>query len=473
MYDEVVKRQEFSLTKTLRSFVSTRNVVLATAFICAFVFWFVGRTSVSFLDDAFFNYGEIAAAPSPVDFFLPHSGFYKSWPLNATLIWLLIHAGLNSLTTVKLLIGVVHLLNTSLVRRLLKQQKSNFADELTLIYLFHPAMYLSLSWAWQIGTLTSLFFFLASVLSFKRNTVASDLAAAFLILISILIKPWSALFLPFYFIVSLVRVYRRERPRLFLIAVTTMLGLFIFKAASSGSFNAETFPFEQTALLEFKTGTSGITQDPSHPLPFSAQKERLDNVAPELNVLQRSLDISSSAIKYSLMAVGVHEPVISPRETQFRGLNALGLALIVGFLTLIGIALVRLKTDRESAERWLFSLAVLFLAWFPHSGIVYIPHFKFSYASPHYFAVMLPGFILCVDALTHEMKRVRFQFWFAGLIALAAIRQGQLYWNLNHDRETQAEACPLLVSPAFTCAASLSSLHAGEDKSDGASTRSK
>lgn len=420
-----------------------RNNLLALSLI-ALIFWKFAGSGISFWDDFFLSAPNMTTGPSsPLDFFRLDSGFYKSWPITASVIWLFNQIHLGTIPIFKATTWILHIANAILMARFFKSMRA----WIFAFFLFHPVAFLTLSWAFQFSAELSIFFALASWLSIEqaslRKSVPFSLLGTALLAGSLLTKPWAGLLVlsaPILILRSTLneREPRTKSSRVFIFSVLTWIvicGSLASRALEMSQSGLAYFPAETPHRIEFETGVSP-SSSPSQVIDERAAQERL-SLSTSDATLRKTLFLGDTAFKYLTMLIGVSSySVIDKRPTEFSLKTIGGLAVILIGLGLLAFAVFARK-QYEPSPQWLARpLLWTFAGWLPISGLFYLPHMKISFTSPHYGLLILPGAAMLFGATLEkfEVQNWTYRRAILGSLMLAlAFRQASLYWVLNHS----------------------------------------
>ncbi len=254
---------------------------------------------------------------------------------------------------------------------------------------------------------------------------------------SLLTKPWAALLLcalPF----ELFRAGEAEKKwsSRFTIAVVAgaLVGLFLaLRAFQMGQLGISDFPAESPYRLEFETG---VSMSPENDFVIDEQRDRQRlQLSPLDATIRRILYLGDSSFAYVAMATGLSKfDWMAPRPTEFNLKTAIGWIVILLGLAVLASVVIK---NRFSSDLRLFVKPFfwLFAGWLPVSGIFYIPHMKYSFTSPHYALLMLPGLTMLFGTLISKdffKSSFNSRAICCALLVAFACRQVFLYWNLNH-----------------------------------------
>ncbi len=106
----------------------------------------------------------ILKASSPLDFFLPGGPHSRAWPVTYTAYWSLSRLFGEAILPYKILNLLIHLLNITILWRLLGTLRVRYAWFVTALFAIHPVQVESVAWANQLKTTLSALFFLLSCL---------------------------------------------------------------------------------------------------------------------------------------------------------------------------------------------------------------------------------------------------------------------------------------------------------------------
>lgn len=149
-------------------------------------------------------------APNVFSFWLPDSGFYKSWPLGYGIFYLLkVIFNIDNFYFYKTFNVLFHSLNAYMVFFLFRHFKINrtYAFIYSLIFMLHPLHVENVSWIFQAMTLMAVFFLLISLILF---ILFQEKSKFYLIILSLLMFQFSlwikpvAIFFPFFIFIYLM-----------------------------------------------------------------------------------------------------------------------------------------------------------------------------------------------------------------------------------------------------------------------------
>lgn len=401
---------------------------LAAILVFGTALWRYFASPVSLWDDSLLTNPNLTRlVGSPLEFFNQNSPHFKSWPLNASLIWTVDRIGelirtqfsitWNNLVLFRTLTVVFHFGSSLLIYRFYNERKSALAF---IFFFLHPMAYLTLSWSFQAITAASVFFAIlgARTLLNVRDSLENEAANLFVgtlaITVSILLKPSSALYLIFFvFHLALVLAKFRLPSKLqrtygtMVLISTLAIGVFANRAMDLAMTIPAAYPNEVPAVIEYWTDHAPPTT------PFVNDLQLLSKLKAEIDFRPRQILYSVVSFqRYLEMGLGFsRSEVIQEKPTTTNSSNTLFgivlaillVTLFVFFFTIILSGFRKLDLNQRT-QRFGIALTMMFIGWLPVSGAVYIPHFKISFTSPHYFYHMLPGFALLVAEAESLLK---------------------------------------------------------------------
>jgi hypothetical protein len=411
------------------------------------LFWLLSMSGIRFRDDFLLTDPALTSLPrSPIDFFIPNSGFHKAWSLSASVIWLMWRLGLSSLFFYKCLCITLHVFNFLVLRVLSNKSK------LPLAYfaLVHPALYLTLSWSYQFTSLLSLSLTLLGWLAFEKSVWSRKVVGQILstFVASLFAKPWAVILV---LVPALISPRRLKPLKAFLF--TLILVGFVGRSVFFNFAGLDAYVDEVKAMREFESGSKQINR-----VPFTPQLPPLDLSLAERGII-RSVYMANTAVTYASMLIGVSSfSACHSRPALADIYFVIGILIIFAFLTfsflLLGEKTFLKNRKRLSDDEWLLfakGLVWLFAAWLPVSGLFYIPQLKISFMSPHYVLAFLPGFIFLLEGVAEYFRRREIfsrksiQIVIAIFLIGLAVRHLNLYWRLNQTSDADELARCMIV----------------------------